>query len=123
MMETQQENTTRGGRRNLDLNWSFAWRFRLSLARMETTSDGDGDMSHGEGEVASESEKAAAGMAGEIPDDDGSAALRKWRRSPTGEKQTRRDDLGPASNRRGSRLPRAATATATSTGTGSFRSG
>ncbi|GMN52939.1 hypothetical protein TIFTF001_022077 [Ficus carica] len=63
-----------------------------------------------QGEVASESEKAAAGMAGEITDDDN-------------ERQARRDDLKPTSNRRSSHLPHAATATATAIGTESFRSG
>ncbi|GMN37631.1 hypothetical protein TIFTF001_042663 [Ficus carica] len=48
-----------------------------------------------------------------------STALCKRRRSPTGEKQTERNDLRPARNIHDSLLLCAATAT----GTGSFRSG
>ena len=70
MMETQPENMMRGGRRNLDSNRSFAWGSCSFLVGTETTSDGDGDRESRRGEVASESDKAAAGMAGEITDDD-----------------------------------------------------
>ncbi|GMN44034.1 hypothetical protein TIFTF001_013231 [Ficus carica] len=71
MMETQPENTMHGGRQNLDSNRSFAWRSRLFLRGTEMTSDRDRDVSHGEAKSAEISEKAAAGMAGEITDDGG----------------------------------------------------